>query len=230
MLLRPIRILIILLLMSFVAQVSAETHRLVRVYFGNGSEVLDLARDGLIFGHTHQEKTDNGFSFVVQLNEAEYSILQASGQTYDMLIADVEAEFAARKNMTPEEMERVKLNSMVSGFDFGSMGGFYTLDEIIAELDTMRSLYPNLISAKQSLGVSHEGRDIWSVRISDNPDINEPEPEALYTSLHHAREPAGMMSVIYFMYYLLENYPADPEVKYLVENRELYFVPGLQPA
>ena len=43
------------------------------------------------------------------------------------------------------------------------------------------------------------------------------------------REPAGMMSVIYFMYYLLENYSIDPEVTYLVNNREFYFVPVINP-
>ncbi len=43
--------------------------------------------------------------------------------------------------------------------------------------------------------------------------------------LIHAREGAGLMSVIYFMYYLLENYGSDPEVNYLVDSREMYFVP-----
>jgi hypothetical protein len=38
-----------------------------------------------------------------------------------------------------------------------------------------------------------------------------------------------MATVIYFMYYLLENYGSDPEVTYLVNNRQLYFVPVLNP-
>jgi hypothetical protein len=31
----------------------------------------------------------------------------------------------------------------------------------------------------------------------------------LYTALHHAREPQGMMTVIYYMWWLLENYGKD---------------------
>ena len=61
------------------------------------------------------------------------------------------------------------------------------------------------------------------------PEINEEEPEVFYNSLTHAREPAGMMTVVYFMYYLLENYGVDPEVTYLVNNRKFYFVPVINP-
>ncbi len=67
------------------------------------------------------------------------------------------------------------------------------------------------------------------MKISDNPDITENEPRAIYTALTHAREPAGMMTVIYYMYYLLENYNTNPSVKYLVDNREIWFIPCVNP-
>ena len=67
------------------------------------------------------------------------------------------------------------------------------------------------------------------VKISDNPDVDEAEPEILYTALHHAREPQSMMQMIYFMYYLLENYNTNPSVQYIVNNRELYFIPVVNP-
>src|SRR3990167_4545160 len=109
------------------------------------------------------------------------------------------------------------------------MGGFYTFNEVVAQLDTMRLLYPNLITVKDSTGSSIEGRTIWAVKISDNPDVNENEPQVFYNALTHANEQQGMMTVLYFMYYLLENYGTDPEVTYLVDNRELYFVPVINP-
>jgi len=67
------------------------------------------------------------------------------------------------------------------------------------------------------------------VKISDNPEVSENEPGILYTALHHAREPESMMQMIYFMYYLLENYNSDPSVQYLVNNRELFFIPVVNP-
>ena len=109
------------------------------------------------------------------------------------------------------------------------MGGFYTLSEVIGELDNMKIQYPILISTKISIGNSVENRPIYTVKISDNPEFDENEPEILYTALHHAREPQSMMQMIYFMYYLLENYNTDPSVQYLVNNRELYFIPVVNP-
>jgi hypothetical protein len=129
-----------------------------------------------------------------------------------------------------EEILRQTENDFsVSGFGFGSMGGFYTLDEAIAELDTMFLLYPDIITEKVSIGTSIEGKPIYMVKISDNPGVSESEPQVLYTALHHAREPESMMQMIYFMYFLLENYSSNAEADYLVNNREMYFIPVLNP-
>jgi len=83
------------------------------------------------------------------------------------------------------------------------MGGFTTYQEMLDELDQMRSLYPNLISARISTSniTTYEGRTVYYVRLSDNPDVDENEPEVLYTGVHHA----------------------------LVDNIEMYFIPVVNP-
>ncbi|MCK5086249.1 MAG: zinc carboxypeptidase, partial [Melioribacteraceae bacterium] len=96
-------------------------------------------------------------------------------------------------------------------------------------LDEMYTAYPSLITQRDSIGSSIENRSIYMVKISDNPTTKEEEPEVLYTALHHAREPESMMQMIYFMFYLLENYGIDDEVTYLVDNREIYFIPVVNP-
>jgi len=47
--------------------------------------------------------------------------------------------------------------------------------------------------------------------------------------LHHAREPEGMMSLIYFMWHVLEQYGVDEEITALLNTRELYVVPLVNP-
>jgi carboxypeptidase T len=121
------------------------------------------------------------------------------------------------------------INFGVTGFNFGSMGGFYTYDEIVEDLDSMFQLYPNLVTEKYSIGTSHEGRTIWAVKISDNPNIDENEPAAGFDALVHAREPQSMATLMYFMWYLLENYGTDPQATYLVNNREIFCVPCFNP-
>lgn len=45
----------------------------------------------------------------------------------------------------------------------------------------------------------------------------------------HSREPQSMASLMYFMWYLLQNYGTNPEVTSLVNNREMFFVPCINP-
>ncbi len=94
----------------------------------------------------------------------------------------------------------------------------------------MRQRFPHLVSAKQALTpLTIEGRTIWYIKISDNPDANENEPKVLYTGLIHAREPMGMQQLFFFAYYLLENYATNPEIKYLIDNLEIYIIPCVNP-
>ena len=114
-------------------------------------------------------------------------------------------------------------------FDYGSMGGYYTFSEIEENLDELSNTYPDIISNKISIGETLEGRDIWAIKVSDNPGQNENEPEALYTGLHHAREPMSYMNLFYFMHWLGENYEVDPIATHIVNNRELWFIPAVNP-
>ena len=114
-------------------------------------------------------------------------------------------------------------------FPLGSMQGNYTWDELNNRFDELFSSYPNIISEKLVIGQSVEGRDIWAFKISDNPNTDENEPEVLYTSLIHAREPLSMMSLFYFIQKLAEGYNIDDELTYLVNNREMWFVPVVNP-
>lgn len=117
-------------------------------------------------------------------------------------------------------------------FNLGSMGGMVTISEMEAQLDQMRALFPNLITAKAPVSstlTTWEGRNVWYVKISDNPDTDENEPETLITSNIHAREAAAITNNLFFMWYLLENYATDPFVKNLVDNTEIYFIPMVNP-
>lgn len=123
--------------------------------------------------------------------------------SYEVLIDDWFDYYSKLPSLTESEKTSFIKDSKekygVEGFGFGSMGGFYTLTEVIAQLDSMRQKFPGLISAKTSIGSTIENRPMYMVKISDNPDIDEDEPEILYTALIHAREPQSMMQMIYFI-------------------------------
>jgi len=104
------------------------------------------------------------------------------------------------------------------------MGGYKTLSEINAYLDTLIFNNPDIMSPKESIGQTLEGRDIWAVKISDNPKVDEDEPEVLFTSAIHAREVITPEVLFYFMNHLLDNYGIISEVTDIIDNRELWFI------
>jgi murein tripeptide amidase MpaA len=207
-----------------------EIYRKVRVMVNSPEDMLLLQENDITVDH-YQGNLKEGFILVLNQNETER--LMAIGLPYEVLIADLNQYYRNRRPLTQEELEKgrqIQQADNVTGFEYGSMGGFYTYDEVVTELDSMRLLYPN-ITEKSSLGITEQGRDIWMVKISDNPQVNESAAESAiyYDALHHAREPAAMAVTIYYMYWLLENYGVKPEATYLVDNREIFFIPVVNP-
>ncbi len=188
-----------------------------------------LAAHGVHLDHVRLEETPAGRFLRTVLSQTELAAARAAGLGVEVLVEDLAAEVAARPPMTEAERRAALRAGGIQGNVFGSMGGFPTFAETVAILDDMHAQYPTLISPKVSLGRSHEGRDIWMVEVSDHPGQDEGEREALINALHHAREPAALTTTLYFLWYLLENYDTDPEVRRLVDTRRVFVVPVLNP-
>jgi hypothetical protein len=207
-----------------------QNYKEVKIYLNDAKDIQTLVNAGMEFDHLNVNK-DN--SVDVFISENDFTILQSSGFSYEVLIEDWFSYYSNLPKMTEAEktqsLQEIEQDFGITGFNYGSMGGFYTLAEVTAELDEMYTLYPNLITQKFSIGTTIEGKPMYMVKISDNPTISENEPQVLYTALHHAREPESMEQMIFFMFYLLENYGTDPEATYLVNNREIYFIPVVNP-
>lgn len=175
-------------------------------------------------------------SFISDFSPSEMAIIAAAGFSYEVLIADVVAHYEAQlaTQDAPESgCQTANVSYLTpSNFALGSMGGYFTYQEMLNHLDSMAAKFPNLITARQPISttnLTHDGRPIYWLRLSDNANTDEAEPEMLYDALHHAREPGSLSQLIFYMWYLLENYGTDPEVTYLVDNTELYFVPCVNP-
>ncbi|MCB9194821.1 MAG: immune inhibitor A [Flavobacteriales bacterium] len=214
-----------------------------RIYYTSNDQLALLASQGLALDHG---KKKPGVYFESDFTENQLAIARMIGCEVEVLIDDVKAyyvEGGKAENLKPKNLEEkntactsggssgVPAYNTPSNWELGSMGGFYTYNEILAELDQMASLYPNLITVKSAISTfqTEEGRSIYWVKISDNPNTDEAEPEMLYDAVHHAREPAAVQQLIYFMWYLLENYNTNTEIKGIVDNTELYFIPVLNP-
>ncbi len=170
-----------------------------------------------------------------ELSAAELARVSGAGFRYEVLINDMQKYYLQRNEEAQNQLKNTSATTDLSAewpvpanFSLGTCGGFLTVDAMAAQLDLMRTLYPNLISVKQSISDSLttiEGRPIYYVKISNYPDSSQNKPQVLYTGMHHAREPIGMQHLLYYMWYLLENYSTNADVQNVVDNTELYFVP-----
>jgi murein tripeptide amidase MpaA len=82
----------------------------------------------------------------------------------------------------------------------------------------------------QSLGRSHEGRDIWLVTATRFSTGSPDDKPALWIDGNiHATEVAGSMACLYFLEYLAEACGEDGEVTRCLDTRAFYMVPRLNP-
>ena len=178
-------VLLILAIFSISTFAQQEQFSKVKV-FANETELSELAKVGINVTEGFLKKD----AFLVSdFSEQEMTKIKGSGLTYEILIEDVSKYYADRnigKSTNVKDYKGTSEWEVPENFEFGSMSGHATYDEVVAHLDNMVDLFPNLITTKESIGQSIEGRELWMVKVSDNPNVNETEPEVLYTGIHHA--------------------------------------------
>ncbi len=107
---------------------------------------------------------------------------------------------------------------------------YQNYEEITQDLTALAEKYPDK-AQKVSLGKTHEGRDIWALRVSSN--ISDPKtaekPAVVITGVHHAREWATSQVPGSIAKETLANYGKDPAATARVDNGELWFVPVVNP-
>ncbi|MEW5924943.1 MAG: M14 family zinc carboxypeptidase [Candidatus Zixiibacteriota bacterium] len=145
--------------------------------------------------------------------------------TYDKQIDEIEA-LGFKTEIVLDDITAFLQSRLPKDKD---MGGYKTLAEINSYLDGIIADHPTLVSQKISIGQTIEGRDMWAVKISDNPGLDEDEPEILFGAAIHCREVITPEVLFYFMDYLTNNYKTDPEAAFLVDNREMWFIPLINP-
>ncbi|MEI7492658.1 MAG: M14 family zinc carboxypeptidase [Bacteroidota bacterium] len=230
-------IFLFLLLLVLPALLGAQIYQEVKIHTSAGG-LRTIASLGIAV----DEGVYRNVTWGTVLSEGEVAKIIKAGFTVDVIRKDYSKYISGRNKEAQQEMGRInkqiRSKSTTSypypvpvHFELGSMGGYYTPDEVLNELDSMRYFYPGLISRKAVVGSiqTAEGRSLYYVKISNTPDVNTAKPRIQYNSLIHAREPMGMQQLMFFMWYLLENYNTNAGVKYLVDNLELYFIPLMNP-
>jgi hypothetical protein len=145
------------------------------------------------------------------------------GQSYDLLFdrsdfGTVQASGLA-VTVIHDDFETVKGEA-------GQDGQYRSFDEMKVIFRGLATTYPSICKL-ESIGPSYEGRWLLGLKISDNPTIDEDEPEVLVEAQHHAREWATPEAARHFADTLLSNYSSNSTFRDFVDNHEIWVFPTI---
>ncbi|MBN1389103.1 MAG: hypothetical protein JXA22_00515 [Candidatus Thermoplasmatota archaeon] len=118
--------------------------------------------------------------------------------------------------------------------NFTSYFDYNTMTEYLQFLEQTRSDIVKL----WSMGKTHEGRDLWCLKLSDNPGLEDDggvtvEENVLLVGAHHGNEWISYEVPLYVLSFLVNNYGGGGVngsiSTYIVDNREVYFIPMVNP-
>jgi hypothetical protein len=88
--------------------------------------------------------------------------------------------------------------------------------------------YPSICEL-DSIGTTNNGRKLYVLKISDNVEIEENEPEFFYTSTMHGDEATGFVLMLRLADSLLSSYGSATEIENLVNEIEIFINPNANP-
>jgi len=106
---------------------------------------------------------------------------------------------------------------------------FLKYDALTRLLFDYADAHPTLVSV-DSIGKSHEGRDIWLATVTNTASGAAADKPAFWTDGNiHAAELTASTAVLYFLHHLCTGYGIDAQITHLLDTRALYLCPRLNP-
>lgn len=158
----------------------------------------------------------------------ELTIDQVSSQGYEVYGPTGTKEYISNFTSTFISLDAPRRSKSAKPYG-DSYKDYPSNDDDVALYHRLAETYPNLVQLS-SMGKTSTGEDIWVIKISDNAQIDEVEPEFAYIANMHGNEVVGRRLMIRLVEEMLSSYTnGDSEFKSLIENNELFFVPTLNP-
>lgn len=128
----------------------------------------------------------------------------------------------------PEHRSVNVLNVATTIADMADWDQYPSYDLYIEMMQSYANDFPN-ICRLDTIGFSQNGRLVLALKITDQPEIDENEPEFLYSGQMHGDELVSSLMFLRFIDFLLNNYDSDAEVTSLVNNIEIWINPLANP-
>lgn len=160
-------------------------------------------------------------SAVMELARLGFDIAAVRGERVEIYAVAKELELLAGLGYTWQVTGR-------DGDITKALGEYNNYASVTGILQHYASAYPD-ITRFESFGQSVQGRELWVLYISDNPDVEEDEPEFTYISAIHGDEPVGTELCLYFIDLLLTQYGVTQRITHLVDSTAIAILPLMNP-
>jgi hypothetical protein len=196
----------------------------------SGARALTPSSDDIRQYEIHQSSTSASRTEIqrsgVTVDEADEETVVVSGRADQIATLRRQGYDVTPLGSAPD---RSSAADDVRLFDFPTADAkYHNYAEMNTEIDQRLAAYPNIMS-KRVIGKSYQGRDIVAIKVSDNVATDESEPEVLLTFHQHAREHLTVEMALYLLRELGAGYGSDSRVTNMVNNREIWIVPDLNP-
>ena len=183
--------------------------RMVEISFSNLSQLDALVQMNIDLDH-HRTKNDV-HAFVT---DEEYN--QISNMGFGITEIPNQAKLYFQELISNNQDSRNPMRS------------YHNYDELTDFLQEINSQYPNITNLL-SIGQSVQGRELWVLEVSDNPGLNELEPEFKYIANMHGDETVGRELSLFLIEWLVQEYGTNQRATDLVNNTSIFIMPSMNP-
>lgn len=157
----------------------------------------------------------------------DYEIVARDGDVFEVIVPATEA--TRFLELAPDaELMLADIRSELDILDSIWGSEYHTFATVETHLLKLAQMYPDIVAVK-IYGRSQEGRPLYVLKISDNVRMNESEPEVMLTAATHGNELITVEVLLGMIDYIVQNYKTVPRVRDIVANRELFFIPVVNP-
>lgn len=101
-------------------------------------------------------------------------------------------------------------------------------EQIVGKLKAIQSKHSGIMKLF-SIGKTAKGRDLWVMKVSDRPEVDEIEPEVKYISSMHGDEITGRELMVFLLDDIGEKYGKDAAITELVNSTEIFVLASMNP-
>ncbi len=152
----------------------------------------------------------------------------AAGAPFETLIATVYITPAQAQLLANAGLTAVPIPNPSQQNGPHQPGDWPSFDQTVNRMQTIASNYTDLVRLA-SIGTSAGNHAIWCMKITDNPDTEEDEPEVKFSAAIHGDELTGIEMTLRMAELLTQSYGHSAYLTSLVDSMEIWLCPISNP-